>query len=270
MPRKRFIGGLLAVVAAAMLMATSRLPHAAAQQATPVATPLPVAAASPVPGSVPCTNLFGIALGNACVLIVHGSPDAGPVDVYIDGQLVLAGDTFGALGEFIPVPAGEHRIQIVPNGAALDAAVLDGVVTLSDGIAYEVAALGPVDEIRLQALAVDTRPVAANSARLRVVHAATDAPAIDLALTGGDVMREDIAPGEVSAYADFASDVYDLEARVAGTDDLALPLPGIALLPNTVYTLFVTGLVEDGSLGFTLVPVFVSPDIAGAAATPVG
>ena len=272
MQRERFIGGIIAVIAAAAMLAVAMgLPRAVAQEATPVATPVTVAAASPVPGSVPCTNLFGIALGNACVLIVHGSPDAGPVDVYVDGQLVLAGGTFGALGEFIPVPAGERQFQIVPSGAAPEAAVLDGIVTLGDGIAYEVAALGPLDEIRLQALPVDTRPVAANSARLRVVHAATDAPALDLALTGGDVVHEDIGPGEVSGYAEFASDIYDLEARGAGTDDLVLPLPGIALLPNTVYTLYVTGLVEDGTLGFTLVPVFVAPDIAGAAAaTPVG
>ena len=37
--------------------------------------------------------------------------------------------------------------------------------------------------------------------------------------------------------------------------------------PNTVYSIYVIGLVEDGSLTATLVPVLVSPDIA--AATPV-
>ena len=107
MPRKRLIGGLLAVVAAAMLIATSRLPHAAAQQATPVATPLPVAAASPVPGSVPCTDLFGIALGNACVLIVHGSPEACKEHI---GRYVANGVTTPALAV---LPFGVDQRQAI-------------------------------------------------------------------------------------------------------------------------------------------------------------
>jgi hypothetical protein len=252
----RIVSIMAAIVA---LAAMAGLPTVGAQQATPVATP--------IAGGVPCTNLFGIALGNACVLILHGSPDAGPVDVYVDGELVLEGAVFGVLGDFIPVTAGAHQIQVAPSGAAIDNAIVDAEVDLVEGVAYEVAALGLVEDIRLQALPVDTRPLAPNTSRLRVVHASPDAPAIDLAFTGGDVVVDNLEPGEVSAYVDFASDTYDLEARVAGTTDLALPLPGTVLVPNTVYSVYVTGLVEDGSLGATFVPVLVSPDIA--AATPV-
>ncbi|MGH2615251.1 MAG: DUF4397 domain-containing protein [Thermomicrobiales bacterium] len=256
----RLSAGIVSIVAAfAALAVISGTPGIGAQVATPVATP--------IAGGVPCTNLFGIALGNACVLILHGSPDAGSVDVYVDGELVLEGAVFGVLGDFIPVTVGEHQIQLAPSGAAIDNAIINSTVDLVEGVAYEVAALGLIEDIGLQLLPVDTRPLVQNTSRLRVVHASPDAPAIDLAFTAGDVFVENLEPGEVSAYVDFASNTYDLEARVAGTTDLALPLPGTALIPNTVYSLYVTGLVADGSLGAVLVPVLVSPDIA--AATPV-
>lgn len=263
MMRPRRVSGtaflvMATVMALLVITITSR---AAAQSATPVA--------SPIPGGVPCTNLFGIALGNACVLVLNGSPDAGPIDVYVDGQLVLQGASFGILGDFIPVTAGERQIQIVPSGDAVDDAVIDSVVDLQEGVAYEVAALGEIADIRLQALPVDTRPLPANTSRLRAVHAAPDAPAIDLALTVGESVLQDLENGEVSEYIALPAGTYDLEARIAGTTDLALPLPGTVLIPNTAYTLYLTGLVEEGSLGATLVPVLISPEIAGAVATPV-
>ena len=250
--------GVLAVVAAPFGAL-----RASAQMATPVATPVAV----PVPGGVPCTTLFGIALGNACVLVLHGVAQMGPVDVYVDGQPAVQGTAFGILNDFIPVPAGERQMQIVPSGAVLANAVIDTTVGLTEGVAYEVAALGTAEDIRLQTLPVDTRPLPENGVRLRVIHASPDASALDLAITGGVPVISDLERGDVSAYTDLPAGTYDLEVRVAGTTDVALPLPGIALLPHRVYSVYVTGLVDGGSLGATLIPVFVSPDIA--AATPV-
>jgi hypothetical protein len=236
-------------------------PYVGSQVATP--------AASPAPGGVPCTNLFGIALGNACVIVVHGSSDAGPVDVYVDGELILEGASFGVLGDFVPVAAGDRQIQIVPSGVAVNNAILESAVDLGEGIAYELAVLGVVDNVRLQLLPVDTRPLADDASRVRVVHAAPDAPAIDLTLTGGESVIQDLESGEISDYIDLPADTYELEARIAGTTDLALPLPGTVFAPATTYTVYVTGLVEEGSLGATLIPVFIAPEIAAASATPV-
>jgi hypothetical protein len=241
-------------------------PRVTAQSATPV--PLATPAATPVAGGVPCTNLFGIAIGHACVIVVNASPDAGPIDVYIDGVLTLPGLAFGSLGDFIHVVAGERRIQIVPSGLGTDAAVIDTRVDLADGVAYEIATVGALDAIAPRLLPIDTRPLAHEAARLRVVHASPDAPAIDLAIVGGNVVIENVAYPELAGYVELPSGLYDLEARVAGSTDLALPLPGILLAPNTVYTIYIIGQVNDGTLSFTLVPVLVSPDIA-AAATPV-
>jgi len=121
----------------------------------------------------------------------------------------------------------------------------------------------------MQALPVDTRPLAEDASRVRVMHSAPDAPAIDLALTAGESVIPDLENGDVSDSIGLPANTYDLEARIAGTTDLALPLPGTVFAPATVYTVYVTGLVAEGSLGATLVPVFIAPEIAAASATPV-
>src|SRR5688572_16442089 len=159
-----------AIVALCMAVFLAAAQPAAGQVSTP--------SASPAAAGVPCTNLFGIALGNACVLVLHASPDAGPVDVYVDGELAITGATFGTLGDFIPVNAGDRQLQIVPSGAAIEDAVIDTRVNLAEGIAYEVAAVGSLADISIQVFPVNTTPLSEGTARVRLIHASPDAPPI--------------------------------------------------------------------------------------------
>lgn len=258
MRSRRWFPAIFAILGmVAVLAAPLGAQRAGAQTATPIATP--------VAGGIPCTTLFGIALGSACVLVLHGAAQVAPVDVYSDGQLAVQGATFGILNDFIPVTAGDRQIQIVPSGSALENAVIDTTIRLADGVAYELAALGSAEDIQLQTLPVDTRSLPGNGSRLRLIHASPDVPAIDIAVTGGVPVIDALETGDTSAYIDLPSGTYDLEVRAAGTSDAVLPLPGTVLAPNTVYSMYVTGLVEEGSLGATLIPVLVPPDVAAAA-----
>jgi hypothetical protein len=257
---------LATLVIVCILAAGVNTVPSAAQNATPV--PLATPAASPVTGGVPCTNLFGIVAGNACLLALNGSHDAGPLDVYADGVLLATGETFGTLGDFVPIAAGQRRFQFVPSGAPLENAVIDTRADLREGVAYELAALGPIARVRSQLLPVDTRPLRQDGARLRVVHGSDDAPAIDLAITGGVPIVANLRPGAISNAIDLPSGTYALEVRRAGTSNIILPLPGTALNPNTSYSFYVIGSLAQGSLGVILVPVLIPPE-AAASATPV-
>ncbi len=252
---------LTAMVAlVAFVVPPASAPRSLAQGATPVA--------SPVAGAVPCTALFGIAAGNACLIFLQGSPDAGPIDMYIDGALAVQGASFGGLGEFIPVAAGERQFQLAPSGAGFEGAVLDARFRLDEGIAYEIAALGPVAQLTAKVLPVDTSPLPVNTARLRVAHGAVNVEGIDLAITGGVPLVLELEPGDVSVPVQIPAGTYELEVREAGSTDVVLPLPGTVLAPTTTYTVHVIGSAADGTLGAVLIPVFVTPEIA-AAATPV-
>lgn len=239
-------------------------PQLAAQDATPVATPL----ASPVAGGVPCTALFGIAAGNACLLVLNGSDDAGPLDVYLDGAFLIPGASFGTLGDFVPVAAGEHTVQFVPSGAAPESAVLTTRVDLRDGVAYAVAALGAVADLRAQLLPIDTRPLLQEGARVRMLNGSPDAPALDLAISGGVPIIAELRRGDVSRTIDVPSGTYAFDVREAGTDTVLLPLPGTVLNPNTSYTFFAIGTRAGNTFGVILVPVAVPPEAADVA-TPI-
>jgi hypothetical protein len=216
-----------------------------------------------------CTAALGIgADGDACLNVVHASPDAPAVDVYVDGEQALTNLAFGAASGWVALPAGEHRIQVTATGTDAAAAVIDAAVTVEAGTAYEVAATGLLAEIAPQVYQVDLSAVgdeAEPMARIRVVHAAPDAPAVDVAIKDGDVLIADLAFPEASDYLTVPAGQYDLEVRVAGTTDVALDLPGVALDAGTVYSVYAIGLVADGSL--TVLPI-VGTTEAAMAATP--
>jgi hypothetical protein len=83
---------------------------------------------------------------------------------------------------------------------------------------------------------------AAGKAHVRFVHASPDAPAVDIAVTGGPVLFANVPFKGVGDYLPVDAGTYDLEARLAGTDTVALSVPGVTLEAGTVYTIFAMGL----------------------------
>jgi hypothetical protein len=202
--------------------------------------------------------------GDACVQVIHASPDAPAVDVYVDGGLALEGLAFGAASGWVALPAGDHQVQVAATGEAVDTAVIDATLTLEAGVAYEVAATGQLADITPQVFVADLSPLEADMARIQVVHTSPDAPAVDIAVTGGDVLVPELSFPDASGYLPVPAGAYDLEVRPAGTTDVALALPGVELEAGTVYDVYAIGLLADGSLNVLV----VATSVDGAEATP--
>ena len=237
---------LSGVLLVALMFALAGSWRASAQEATPS----PEAEDMGV-----CTEALGFGEeGDACVNVVHASPDAPAVDVWVDGAPALVGLTFGTYSGWVNLPAGEHQIQVAPAGTAADQAVIDAELTLEEGAAYEIAAVGLVADISAEVNQINLSDLGDDEARIQVVHASPDAPAVDVAVTDGDVLVSDLEFPDSSGFLTVPAGTYDLEVRPAGTTDVALPLPGVALEPGLVYSVYAIGLLADGSLTVLVVP----------------
>lgn len=212
-----------------------------------------------------CSTVLGAgAEGDACVSVVHASPDAPNVDIYVDGNLAVSNLGFGWWTEWVALPAGDHQVQVTPTGEAADAAVIDATLTLEDGKAYQVAATGFVAEIAPQVYEIDLSNMSADMARVQVMHAVPDAPAVDIALTGGDVLIPGLEFPMASDVLDVPAGTYDLEVRLGGTTDVALPLPGVELNANTLYQVYAIGSAEAG----TIAPFVIATELVSPMASP--
>lgn len=203
--------------------------------------------------------------GSAKVRVVHASPDAPAVDVFVDGNKVLTNVPFFTASDYLDVPTGEHRFQVSPTGQPASAAVIDATATVAAGKAYSVVATGKVADIKGTILADNLAAPAAGKAHVRVVHASPDTPAVDVKVKGGPTLISNLVFPTASDYLPVDAGSYDLIVTPAGSDTVALDLGSTTLAAGKIYDVFAVGLSGDSSLK---VEITTPPAQAAAAPAP--
>jgi hypothetical protein len=201
----------------------------------------------------------------ARVRVVHASPDAPAVDVWVEGSVAFENAPFTGVTDYAALDAGTYNVQVTPTGAT-EPVVINADLDLTAGTDYTVVAVGLLADIEPLVLVDNNSAPAAGMAHVRFVHASPDAPAVDIAVAdGGPVLFSDVPFKGVGDYLPVDAGTYDLEARIAGTSDVALSVPGVALEDGYVYTIFAMGLA-GGEPALTAVP---SVDAMAPATLPV-
>lgn len=210
-----------------------------------------------------------VAADEARVRVLHASPDAPAVDVWLDGSKVdaLTNVPFGVISGYLAVPAGDHEIKVVVAGTTTS--VIEATVSLEAGQSYTVAAIGPVASIGPKIFVDDPNPSAA-TAKVRVVHLSPDAPAVDVAPDGAspdDAVVKNLAYPDATSYLALPPGTYDLEVRPAGTTDVALQLDPLELAAGRAYSVFAIGSAAAEPLGGNALRVLLAVDAVASPAT---
>ena len=184
----------------------------------------------------------------AMVRVSHMSPDAPNVDIYVDGgDPVLTDVPFGTTSGYLQLPGGTYDVAVAPAGTSVDDAVIDASLPVEAGTSYTVAAIGEATssdtELRPLVLEDDVSDPGGDSARVRVVHASPDAPAVDVTVaSSGDAIVDGAAFGDAAAVTVPAND-YTLEIRgdTDSNDGDVVADFDVSLNGGTVYTAFAAG-----------------------------
>ena len=203
------------------------------------------------------------ASNHATVRVLHASPDAPAVDIYLDDAAVsaLTNVPFATLSDYLDVPSGDHNVKVYATGTTTDP-VIDVDVTLAAGTAYTIAATDAVAAITPQVLVDDPAPDC-DTAQVRVVHFSADAPAVDIAPAGAtpdEAVIKNLAYPDASDYVALPGGTYDLEVRPAGETTVALDLPGVAVEDCMAYSVFAIGSAADPAVGGNGLQVVVAVD----------
>jgi Domain of unknown function (DUF4397) len=194
-----------------------------------------------------------VAADTSRVRVLHASPDAPNVDVYLDDAKVdaLTDVAFKTISAYVSIPAGAHNVKVVPTGGAIGDAVIDANLTFASGQRYTVAATNVVASIEAQVIEDDPTP-APSGAQLRVVHFSADTPAVDVRPDGGSPIVTALAYPDATGYLDIPAGTYDLEVCATGTDTCPLDLDPVAVEGGTSYTAFAVGSLTGGTLAAVL------------------
>ena len=114
---------------------------------------------------------------SAYVRVVHASPDAPAVDVFLDGKQTVDGAVFKAVTSYGDVPAGKHSVLVTVHGD-LKKEVLKQEFDLKAGMYYTVAATGLLKDIKLTAFSASSM-MSKSKAKINVYHLSPGSPNVD-------------------------------------------------------------------------------------------
>jgi len=181
------------------------------------------------------------------VNVTHASPDAPGVDLLVDGIVVNSQALeFPDNTGYLMVNSGTRNFKVNASGTSFT--VINETMTIGADMNYSIFAIDELSDIRALVLQDDLSSPAAGKAHVRFAHLSPDAPAVDITLTNGAVIFGNVAFGEHVDFTPLDAGMYDLEVRVAGTNTVALELPGVSLSDGAIYTVFAKGFLNgEGS-----------------------
>ncbi|UEG52079.1 DUF4397 domain-containing protein [Mucilaginibacter daejeonensis] len=185
----------------------------------------------------------------ALVSVINASPGSSSVDFYLDqNRASVYSIPYGNGQDYVRAYTGKRTFKFTTEG---------GIQTLkSDTLTLQAnkfytAYLANTSTAPDLVIVRDTivQP-AANSATIRLVNVSANAPAVDLAVTGGAVIATNRAYKQASPFKTVAGGTsYNLEIRQAGTTTVLTTLTGANLNSGSVYTVWLQGVngATDGT-----------------------
>ncbi len=193
---------------------------------------------------------------NARLRVLHTSPDAPALDAYVDGSPVATHLLYGQLSDYVTLSPERHRLQIFPTGTHRPEEELVDTQPekLKPYTAYTVAAMDNLQDIQAILIEDSTLAPAQGRAKVRVVHASPDAPAVDIGVSGGPTLFDLVSFTEATPYHELDPGVFDLEVRRSHHSEVIARVEDYPISGDHLYTFVALGLV-DGEPHFAIVPL---------------
>ncbi len=197
------------------------------------------------------------------VRVLHASPDAPAVDVLVDGAKVIEALPYREYTEYLSLPGGRHEIRVNVSGTTTT--VLTATPTVEAGRDYTAIAVGFAGKqpaLDLMLLADDNTLPVGNQIKLRVVHAAASAPAVDVyvttpfeALDGKTAVLQGVPFKVASGYLSVPPSLYQARVAVAGTKTIAIDSHRLSTWAGIIRTVVAVDKKDGGApFDFVILP----------------
>lgn len=173
------------------------------------------------------------------VRVFHASPDAPPVDIYVNGGLAFKNLAFKNFSEYVQLPMGEYKIEVFPAGQKETPVLTENLQVPSKEV-ITIAAAGNFEDLQLiPYIEGNADDLGVNESRVRVIHLSPDAPEVDV-LVNGKLTFEDVGFMDATDYDQLPSGIYNMAVNIANTNDIVLTSKP-QLKSQKVYTIYVVG-----------------------------
>jgi hypothetical protein len=202
----------------------------------------------------PCKKDSRVTHTNSFVRVLHASPDAPGVDIYVNNNPVARDVTYKEFTEYIPIAGGLYNIKVYPTGKTTNP-VIDQNVNIPPRSIFTIAATGMIEDIGLTLVLEPPINRLPGQTFIRFAHLSPNTPHVDITLPNGTKLFSDIEYKEISDYIPVRPGKYEIQARQAGTNNIVLTVPNINLRPGNIYTFYAVGLMNGQPPLQVLIPL---------------
>jgi len=179
--------------------------------------------------------------GSARIRVVHAVPDAAGVYVSVDNNIVLGHVYYGDISAYVPVMAGTNNVKVVTANQA-QTVLVDTSFIMEQDASYTIVVSGVPGNIAWLRLDDNSPAPEYGTANLQFVQTSPDTPLVDVAIVDCEVLFEDVPFNQQTGYKPVNGGAYDLEVRVANTEEVLLEIPWVPTYSGTASTVFMMGL----------------------------
>lgn len=178
--------------------------------------------------------------------VMHASPDAGLIDILLDNKKILRNFSYKDAIGFNQVDAGARNLKadtVITTTKPTATTLLNTTQNLAEGRYYTVIAANTAAALEPIVIDEDGSAPAAGQLRLRVVHAAPAAPAVDIYVaTSQDITSAtptvpNAAFKSISSALEIAAGKYFIRATEAGTKNIVFDSGEVTLSEGSNLTL---------------------------------
>jgi len=192
----------------------------------------------------------GISFGR----FLHASPDAPPVDVYLDNKLIARNVRYREFTQYLPVMSGNYKLKIYPTGNTTTPIInLDLDVPVSK--IFTVAVVGKSPNLSLISIPEPAVPMIPGKTYVRFIHLSPNAPNVNVMLPAGSTLFKDVEFKEYTNYIPVNPGNYTFLVTPTTSNTPVLTVPNIRLRPNKFYSIYVVGLVNEKPSLQALIPL---------------
>lgn len=196
-----------------------------------------------------------VSAGSARAFVVHAAPGAPAVDVFVTTPGADLSAT-APLGSFeyketlgpAEVAAGDYQVRVTPAGDAATVIYDSGTVPLNDGDDLLLAAVpntatgaAPITLAVLTGTGSAELADAVTPARLRVVHASPDAPAVDVIANDTVTLVSSLAFPDATGFLEVEPATYNVKVTAAGNPGAIVIEADLPLDAGVTYDVLATG-----------------------------
>ncbi len=179
----------------------------------------------------------------AYVRLLQASPDAPPLDVYVNDIKLLPNLKFKDFTEYHSAEPGYYNLKVYPTTED-SMPIIDRDISMDDSMIYTIAIKNLANDMDFQVIPDMREDLPKDKAYIRFIHLSPNLSPVDVLIDNKETIM-DMGYEDVTEYIVLTPGTHSLKINQTGTNETVVSSPKTTLKAGKLYAGYIVGLDGD-------------------------